>query len=89
MTEPIEDFRAGIAKRVRAHRKAKKYTQVKLVMKTGIAQTTISDIECRGKPFSLTVGYKLAHALGCTIHDLLPATSNDVAVDLIEVLAED
>jgi transcriptional regulator with XRE-family HTH domain len=83
MPENIEDYRAVIAVNVRRYRKAVGLSQTKLVVKTGIAQTTISDIERKGKPFSLNVAYKLAHAFGCTVHDLLPPTSADVVAELL------
>jgi transcriptional regulator with XRE-family HTH domain len=87
MSEAIEDYRAVIATNVRRYRKAAGLSQTKLVVKTGIAQTTISDIERKGKPFSLNVAYKLAHALDCTVHDLLPPTSADVVAELLSTRA--
>ena len=85
--EDIEDYRAEIATRVRAKRTALAWSQSKLVTKTGIPQTTISSIECRGKPFSLTVAYTLAHVFECPVYDLLPENSADVEQLLVEKLS--
>lgn len=85
--EDIEDYRAQIAHNVRAFRKQRGWSQSRLVMASGVAQTTISQIERFGKPFSLNVAYTLAHVFECTVHDLLPPLSNDVVASLEEKLS--
>lgn len=79
MAEEIEDFKQGIAERVRAARDAKGWTQVQLCMASGVPQTTLSKIERLGQPFTFPTAYRLAAALNCTIYELLPPTSADVA----------
>jgi transcriptional regulator with XRE-family HTH domain len=77
--EMIEDYKAQIAHNVRAAREKKGWTQVQLCMASGVPQTTLSKIERLGAPFTFNTIYLLCDALGCTAHDLIPPTSNDVA----------
>lgn len=84
----ISDYRAAIGHAVRTYRTKKGYSQTQLTMATGIAQTVLSKIESRGQPFTLVTAYRLAHALDCTVHDLIPATSRDVVAGLTADLAE-
>jgi transcriptional regulator with XRE-family HTH domain len=83
----IEDFKAAIAHNLRVQREKKGWTQVDLCMASGVPQTTISKIERSGTPFSLTTVYLLADAMGCTAHDLIPATSADMAQARADKLA--
>lgn len=81
--EEIEDFRQKIAENVRSLRDAKGLSQVQLTMASGIPQTTISKIERNGATITFTTAYKLAFALGCTIHDILPANSADAEAEVM------
>ena len=82
MAKKIEDYRAGIAERARELRVKTGLTQVQLTMRTGIPQTTLSKIERFGAPFSLSVAYRLAWGLNCTIHELIPEASVDVLAEM-------
>lgn len=60
-----------IGERIRARRKAIGMTQVVLSQKTGISQSSISDIENKtNNPSSATLQL-IANAFGCSIADLI------------------
>ena len=87
MTEKIEDYKAGIATRARQARLDAGLTQVQVVMKTGIPQTTLSKIERRGAPFSLTSAYRLAAAYDVSVKEFFPDRSADVEAEMAAVVA--
>lgn len=80
--EKIHDFQRGLAENIRKHREAIGISQRELGRRTGISQSTLSQIERKGYPLSFQNIYLLAHVLGTTFHGLVPATSEDVTAHL-------
>ena len=80
--QEIEDWREGTAVNIRRIRKAQQMKQQTLADKTGINQSTISKIEKRGYPLSMTTLYKISHVLGVAIAEILPTSSPDAVAEL-------
>jgi transcriptional regulator with XRE-family HTH domain len=77
----MKDYQAAIASKVKGLREEQGMQQLDITMRSGIAPTTVSKIERNGAPFTLKTAYLMAHALGCTIHDLIPAESKDMVAE--------
>lgn len=80
----MKDYQAHIAAKARELRQAKGWTQTKVTVATGIAPTTVSNIEKCGKPFSLNTAYLYAHVFEVPMHVFFPEQSEDVVAELME-----
>lgn len=64
---------AQIGERLREQRQSADLTQSELAERADVPQHRISEYERSRRAPSLRSVYRLADAIGCTVHDLLPA----------------
>jgi len=68
----IDRLAKDTRERVRARRRAAGVSQAGLAGECGVTRSTIAMIESGGQGLTLEMLFKVAAALGCSAHDLLP-----------------
>lgn len=70
MTKALNKF-GIVARNIKAHRKAKKWTQEDLAKKVGLTSSVVSKMELGTKPMDAFTVIRFALALGCKYSDLM------------------